>query len=112
MSCISNFSCEKAFFKKIVGTAPLNSLETSLYAMSFSRSFENALINKKDVIGLLPTGYGKSMCYLVPPLITKKTIFIDLMIFDIEESLVNFVSRTVVKDPMITPIGNSINLFA
>ena len=23
-------------------------------------------IKKKDVIGLLPTGYGKSMCYLVP----------------------------------------------
>jgi ATP-dependent DNA helicase RecQ len=33
-------------------------------------------VNGKDVIGLLPTGYGKSMCYLVPPLITKKTIFI------------------------------------
>ena len=33
-------------------------------------------VNGKDVIGLLPTGYGKSMCYLIPPLITKKTIFI------------------------------------
>jgi RecQ family ATP-dependent DNA helicase len=33
-------------------------------------------VDGKDVIGLLPTGYGKSMCYLVPPLITKKTIFI------------------------------------
>lgn len=33
-------------------------------------------VNKEDVIGLLPTGYGKSMCYLIPPLITKKTIFI------------------------------------
>ena len=33
-------------------------------------------INGKDVIGLLPTGYGKSMCYLIPPLLTKKTIFI------------------------------------
>ena len=33
-------------------------------------------IKKKDVIGLLPTGYGKSMCYLVPPLVKKKVIFI------------------------------------
>ena len=33
-------------------------------------------IKKRDVIGLLPTGYGKSMCYLVPPLVKKKVIFI------------------------------------
>ena len=30
----------------------------------------------KDVVGLLPTGYGKSMTYLIPPLIKKKTMFI------------------------------------
>lgn len=37
---------------------------------------EELITNKKDVIGLLPTGYGKSMTYLLPPLITKKTIII------------------------------------
>jgi RecQ family ATP-dependent DNA helicase len=36
----------------------------------------NNLLLGKDVIGLLPTGYGKSMCYLIPPLVTKKIIFI------------------------------------
>jgi len=36
----------------------------------------NELLLGNDVIGLLPTGYGKSLCYLIPPLITKKTMFI------------------------------------
>ena len=36
----------------------------------------NELLLGNDVIGLLPTGYGKSMCYLIPPLVTKKIIFI------------------------------------
>ena len=36
----------------------------------------NELLLGNDVIGLLPTGYGKSMCYIIPPLITKKTIFV------------------------------------
>lgn len=36
----------------------------------------NEILTGNDVVGLLPTGYGKSMCYIIPPLITKKTIFI------------------------------------
>jgi len=36
----------------------------------------NNLLHGNDVIGLLPTGYGKSMCYLIPPLVTRKIIFI------------------------------------
>ena len=34
------------------------------------------LINGKDVLGLLPTGYGKSLCYLIPPIISKKCMII------------------------------------
>lgn len=37
---------------------------------------ESLVTEKKDTIGLLPTGYGKSMTYLIPPLITKKTVII------------------------------------
>lgn len=36
----------------------------------------NELLLGNDVIGLLPTGYGKSMCYLIPPLVSKKVMFI------------------------------------
>ncbi len=36
----------------------------------------NELLTGNDVIGLLPTGYGKSMCYILPPLVTKKTMII------------------------------------
>jgi RecQ family ATP-dependent DNA helicase len=36
----------------------------------------NELLLGNDIIALLPTGYGKSMCYTLPPLITKKIIFI------------------------------------
>lgn len=36
----------------------------------------NELLLGNDVIGLLPTGYGKSMCYLIPPIVTNKVMFI------------------------------------
>ncbi len=36
----------------------------------------NSFLKGNDVIGLLPTGYGKSMTYILPPLLTKKTMFV------------------------------------
>ena len=36
----------------------------------------NSFLMGNDVIGLLPTGYGKSMTYVLPPLLTKKTLFV------------------------------------
>jgi RecQ family ATP-dependent DNA helicase len=36
----------------------------------------NEILQKNDVVALLPTGYGKSLCYLLPSLLIKKTIII------------------------------------
>ena len=34
------------------------------------------IINKKDILGILATGYGKSICYQLPFLLIKKTVII------------------------------------
>ena len=36
----------------------------------------NNILNKKDTIGILATGYGKSICYQLPFLITKKCVLV------------------------------------
>jgi RecQ family ATP-dependent DNA helicase len=54
----------------------------------------NELINRNDVIGLLPTGYGKSMCYLIPPLVTRKTmIIISPLISLMDDQTTNLMNR-------------------
>ena len=30
------------------------------------------IVNKKHCLGILPTGYGKSMCFIYPPLILSE----------------------------------------
>ena len=34
------------------------------------------LLENRDVIGILPTGYGKSMTYIMMQLITNKTVIV------------------------------------
>ena len=36
----------------------------------------NLIMKKKDIMGILPTGYGKSLCYMLPFLIKNKNVLI------------------------------------
>lgn len=36
----------------------------------------NFIINNLDVIGILPTGYGKSVCYILPHLISNRNVIV------------------------------------
>ena len=36
----------------------------------------NCFIRKEDSIGVLPTGYGKSVCYILPHLLRKKNVVV------------------------------------
>ncbi len=37
---------------------------------------DNIVNNKKDILGILATGFGKSICYQMPYLITKKSVIV------------------------------------
>lgn len=67
----------------------------------------NNFLDKKDVVGLLPTGYGKSLTYLLPPLIKKKAILIISPLIslmeDQKEKLVEM------KIPVATLHSNNLN---
>jgi len=36
----------------------------------------NLILKKKDIIGILPTGYGKSLCYILPFMIKNKNVIV------------------------------------
>jgi hypothetical protein len=53
----------------------------SLYKFEYDLKDEqhtiiSAILDGKDVSAILPTGYGKSVCYILPPLILDKVIII------------------------------------
>ena len=45
-------------------------------------------IEGNDVIGLLPTGYGKSLCYILPPLISDKVMIIISPLISLMERII------------------------
>ena len=36
----------------------------------------NLILKKKDIVGILPTGYGKSICYILPFLLKPKNVIV------------------------------------
>ena len=40
-----------------------------------------SILNGEDTVGILPTGYGKSLCYFIPPLILDKVCFFPFDIY-------------------------------
>ena len=64
-------------------------------------------LNGVDTIGLLPTGYGKSMCYILPPLVTNKVIFIISPLISLMEDQKEKLEEKEI--PVATLHGNNIN---
>ena len=68
---------------------------------------EAIVTDKKDVVGLLPTGYGKSMTFLIPPLITRKVcIIISPLISLMEDQKEKLIERDI---PVAALHGNNFN---
>lgn len=57
----------------------------------------NEILAGNDVIGLLPTGYGKSMCYILPPLLIKKVVFIISPLISLMEDQINKLRKKKIK---------------
>ena len=68
---------------------------------------EAIVSDKRDVVGLLPTGYGKSMTFLIPPLITRKVcIIISPLISLMEDQKEKLIEREI---PVAALHGNNPN---
>ena len=64
-------------------------------------------LSGNDVVGLLPTGYGKSLCYLLPPLITNKVMFIISPLISLMEDQKE--KLILMEIPVAALHGNNIN---
>ena len=67
----------------------------------------NCFIRKEDSIGILPTGYGKSVCYILPHLIKKKNVIVISPLISLMED-----QRLKLNEKGISTISfNSTNVF-
>ena len=44
----------------------------SFAAKEFQLKLALSVLNGKDCIGILPTGYGKSLCYIIPTMVLEE----------------------------------------
>ena len=66
----------------------------------------NSLLNGKDTIGILATGYGKSICYQLPFLITKKSVIVISPLIALMQDQVKNLKKLDIK-AMTIPSGTS-----
>lgn len=73
-----------------------------------------SITSKKDTIGILPTGYGKSVCYILPHLLYKKNVIVisplialmEDQYLKLKEKGLNIYTFNSTKDINIRPISN------
>jgi ATP-dependent DNA helicase RecQ len=82
---LARFNNYNTYLKKYFGYDQLKDKQFEI--------IDNILHHKKDVCGILPTGYGKSICYQLPYLITQKTIFVVSPLISLMEDQMNAMKK-------------------
>ena len=70
----------------------------------------NEILLGNDVIGLLPTGYGKSLCYILPPLLKRKVIFVISPLISLMDEQCNKLLEKGVSRPDIDALINGVKI--
>ena len=62
------------------------------------------ILDKKDTIGLLPTGYGKSICFIIPSLILEGLTIVITPLIALMNDQVNSLKKRYIKAEFINSL--------